>query len=116
MEKTDLGALTDKSLITLLDAYKEGDIDFVRAKELILEATHIKEAPSKVDISGAMELMAQMYGARSRSEIWDRLHATEFSDESTGLDAVMASMTDAEVEEWFPRISTEFMMKQVGLL
>lgn len=61
-------------------------------------------------------LIAEMYEARTRSQKWDFLYATEYEGESVELNEAMAAMTDSAVDKWFIQIATEFIAKKVGVL
>ncbi len=61
-------------------------------------------------------LIAEIYQARTRSQKWNFLHSTEYKGETPLLNKVLAAMTDKDVEEWFPKIATEYIAKQVGIL
>lgn len=73
-----------------------------------------KDKKSKAKVLS--ELMEYMYEAKTRSEIWDVLYATEYEGESMDLNEAMAEMTDAEVFEWFPKKCAEYISKKIGIL
>ncbi len=59
--------------------------------------------------------MSDMYKVKGRSEIWDFLYETEYACESMELNEAISRMTDAEVEEWFPKVCAEYICEEIGL-
>ncbi len=68
-----------------------------------------------LQIEVLQEFMCGMYEARTRSEQWDFLYATEYESDSLELNEAMAGMTDTQVNEWFPKICTEYISKKLGM-
>ncbi len=101
---------------SVLNAYREGDITFEHAKDMIENMACSEKARQALDMDGITKMVADMYKSRTRSEIWDVLYHTEFGGESIELNQAMVCMNDAEVTDWFPKIYTEYMMKQLNLL
>ncbi len=101
---------------SVLNAYREGDITFEHAKDMIENMACSEKVKQALDMEGITKMVVDMYKARSRSEIWDALYETEYESDSLELNDVMVCMTDAEVADWFPKIFTEYMLKQLNLL
>ena len=100
---------------SILNGYREGDLTFSDAKEMIVGLTGDQKRP-ELDMNGVMSLMTTAFEARSRSEIWDYLYGTEFEGQSMELNEAMACMTDEEVYGWFPKVFTEYLLKELNLL
>jgi hypothetical protein len=107
---------TRESSGSILNAYREGDITFEHAKDMIDKMSCAEKVKMMIDVDGIADKVSRMYASKSRSEIWETLHDTEFSGKSSELNEIMVRMTDADVAEWFPRIYTEYILRELGLI
>lgn len=84
--------------------------------KFLMKESKMKENEEKSKSKELTEIISYMYGAKTRQEIWEVLYDTEYLDDKLCLDEIMASMTDNEVFEWYPKIMGEYIAKELGLI
>lgn len=86
--------------------------------EVTYEGTRIGTSKdiNRISYKEIEELISYAFSSKNREEMWSFLYDTEYLDEHDVLNEAMAKMTDTELNEWFPKILTEYLMKKLNLL